>query len=155
MFWSGGSSTRDTVCLAAWNRFIQSVVMLVGAYLALRPFAKRLTSRLALIPVLTLSYLMYGSLRQPGIFHLFAWIPFIVFFLLRITYFRDYRTRNWLCLSLLIGLNSQSYNFVTTDLVLLFFFFGFLFFRRDLLISLWRHVGLGSTSSVPRAYRDG
>lgn len=130
--------TDDIVTLFNWNRFIQSLVMAFGVYIVLRPWAKHLSIRLTLIPILLYSSFMLGSFIQDGIINQFVWIPYIAFFLLRIVYYKDYRWHNWFVLAGLIGLNWQSYFFTGTWVFLLFFLLGFLFFRRDLLRELFK-----------------
>lgn len=130
--------TDDIVTLFNWNRFIQSLVMAFGVYIVLHPWAKHLSIRLTLMPILLYSSFMLGSFIQDAIINQFVWIPYITFFLLRIVYYKDYRWHNWFVLAGLIGLNWQSYLFTGTWIFLLFFLLGFLFFRMDLLRELFK-----------------
>jgi len=130
--------SNDIVMLFNWNRFILSIIMACGVYIVLRRFANHLFIRLSLIPILLYSSFMLGSFRQDAILNQFLWLPFVAHFLLRIIYYKDYRWHNWLLLAGLIGLNWQSYFFTGTWIFLLFFFIGLLFFRRDLLIELFK-----------------
>ena len=130
--------SNDILMLFNWNRFIQSLFVVFGIYIVLRAFSKHLFIRLTLIPILLYSSVMMGSFRQDAILNQFIWIPFIVFFLLRIIYYKDYHWRNWIMLGVFIGLNWQSYFFSGTWVFLLLFSSGVLFFRRDLLIRLFK-----------------
>jgi hypothetical protein len=129
--------SNDILMLFNWNRFILSLIMVSGIYIVLRSFAKYLFIRLTLMPILLYSSIMLGSFRQDAILNQFIWIPFIAFFLLRIIYYKDYRWRNWIMLSVFIGLNWQSYFFSGTWVFLLLFFLGIILFRRDLLFKLF------------------
>ena len=125
--------THDIVLLFNWSRYIQTFVVGFGMYLVLRQWSKFLTVRLSLIVILLYSSFFLGSFRQDAIINQFMWAPYIVYFLLRIIYYKDFRWHNWLILSGIIGLNWQSYFFSGSLIFLLFFFLGLLFFRKDLL----------------------
>ncbi len=129
--------SNDILILFNWNRFILSLIMVSGIYIVLRSFAKNLFIKLTLIPILLYSSIMLGSFRQDAILNQFVWVPFIAFFLLRIIYYKDYSWRNWITLSVFIGLNWQSYFFSGTWVFLLLFFSGIILFRRDLLIKVF------------------
>jgi len=129
----GGHFTRDTLVLMHWSLFLEAWVNILGAYLFLRCFTTSLWVRVALMPLLFFSLLMLGWHRQTGILLAFTWIPFIAYFLLRLTIFKDRRLSNWLFLGGFVGLNWQFYYFVSTWILLLFFAVGlFVFHRRDL-----------------------
>ena len=130
--------SNDILMLFNWNRFIQSLFVVFGIYIVLRAFSKHLFIRLTLIPILLYSSVMMGSFRQDAILNQFIWIPFIVFFLLRIIYYKDYHWRNWIMLGVFIGLNWQSYFFSGAWVFLLLFSSGILLFRRDLIIRLFK-----------------
>lgn len=125
--------SSDIIMLFNWNRFVQCVIVAIGAYLVLRPFACGLLVRLMLIPVLLFSSFMLGSFQQDAILNQFMWTPYIALFLLRVTYRRDYGWHNWLALAGLIGLNWQSYFFSGTWIFILFFAVALAVARRDLL----------------------
>lgn len=125
--------TDDVVMLFNWNHFIQSLIMVFGAYIVLRQFTTHLFVRLTLIPILLCSSFFLVSFRQVGTFHQFMWFPYIIYFLFRIVYHADYRWHNFLAFAILIGLNWQSYFFTGTSIFFFFLFLGFLLFRRDLL----------------------
>lgn len=112
--------------------------MVSGIYIVLRSFAKNLFIKLTLIPILIYSSIMLGSFRQDAILNQFIWIPFIIFFLLRVIYYKDYCWRNWSMLGVFIGLNWQSYFFSGTWIFLLLFSSAILLFRRDLIIKLFK-----------------
>jgi len=135
--------TDDIVLLFNWNRVIQSLVMLFGIYIVFRSFTKHLLIRLTLIPILLYSSLLLGSFRQDAILNQFLWVPYITFFLLQIIYYKDYRWRNWLLLSVLIGINWQSYFFSGVLTFLLFFTIGFIIFHRHLLKQLFSSPRIG------------
>jgi hypothetical protein len=135
--------TDDIVLLFNWNRFIQSLVMLFGVYIVFRLFAKHLLIRLTLIPILLYSSLLLGSFHQDAILNQFLWVPYITFFLLQIVYYKDYRWHNWLLLSVLIGINWQSYFFSGILTFLLFFTVGLIIFHRNLLKQLFSSPRIG------------
>ena len=130
--------SNDIVLLFNWNLITKSLLMVFGVYIVFRPLAKHLLVRLFLIPILLYSSFMVVSFRQCGLYDQFILIPYVMFFLLRIVYHKDYRWHNWLVLAGTIGLNWQSYFFTGTWTFLLLFSLGFLLFRRDLLAGLFR-----------------
>lgn len=130
--------SNDIVLLFNWNLITKSLLMAFGVYIVFRPLARHLFIRLFLIPILLYSSFMVVSFRQCGLFDQFILIPYVMFFLLRIVYYKDYRWHNWLILAGTIGLNWQSYFFTGTWTFLLFFSLGLLLFRRDLLAGLLR-----------------
>jgi hypothetical protein len=135
--------TDDIVLLFNWNRFIQSLVMLFGIYIVFRIFTKHLLIRLTLIPILLYSSLLLGSFHQDAILNQFLWVPYITFFLLQIVYYKNYCWRNWLLLSVLIGINWQSYFFSGLLTFLLFFTVGLIIFHRHLLKQLFSSPQIG------------
>ncbi len=132
----GGTFTRDTVILFHWNRAILSLVTAGGVYLLLRPWCKTLGARLAVLPVAILSYFTLGSFRQPGVFHNFAWQPFLIYFLIRLVYRRQHQWSSWLWLGGVLVIMTQSYYVVSTSLTLLFFGLGFFLFHRNKVLAL-------------------
>jgi hypothetical protein len=130
--------SNDIVMLFNWNHFIKSLAILFGVYMVFRPLAEHIFIRISLMPILLYSSFMLASFRQVGILDQFLLIPFITYFLLRILYHKDYRWHNWLLLSILIGLNWQSYMFAAAWIFLLFFLLGIMLFRRDLLTELFK-----------------
>jgi hypothetical protein len=128
--------SNDTAMLFNWNFVNKSLLMSFGVYIVFRPLARHLFIRLSLIPILLFSSFMVVSFRQCGLFDQFILIPYVMFFLLRIVYYKDYRWHNWLALAGSIGINWQSYFFTGTWTFLLFFTLGLLLFRRDLLAGL-------------------
>lgn len=135
--------TDDMVMLFNWHRFLTTLALCLGTYLVLRPITAHMLIRLTLIPILLFSSFTLGSFWQDGIINQFTWVPFIVYFLLRIVLYRDNRWHNWLFLAALIGLNWQSYFFAGVWTLLLFFFLGLLLFNRDMLRGLAGHRGFG------------
>lgn len=145
---AGAAFTTDLMILFAWDRLIQCIVIAVGTYVVLRPWADRTFTRVALIPVLGLSSYTLGAFRVHATVDLFIWVPLIAWLLLRVLYYRDYQWHNWLLLGGLIGVNWQSYFFAGPWVFLLFFFAGIALFRRDLLLRafrdrrfVWKRVG--------------
>jgi hypothetical protein len=130
--------SNDIVLLFNWNLIAKSLMMVFGVYIVFRPLTGHLFVRLFLIPILLFSSFIVVSFRQCGLYDQFILIPYVMFFLLRIVYYKDYRWHNWLVLAGTIGLNWQSYFFTGTWTFLLFFSLGLLFFRRDLLAGLFR-----------------
>jgi len=129
--------SNDIATLFNWNFLNKSLLMAFGVYIVFRPLTMHLFVRLSLIPILLYSSFMVVSFRQCGLFDQFILIPFVIFFLLRIVYYKDYRWHNWFALAGIIGLNWQSYFFTGTWTILLFFLLGLVFFRRDLLADLF------------------
>lgn len=130
---AGSVFTNDLMILFAWDRMVQCVVVAAGTYAVLRPWAKRVLTRLTLIPILGLSSYTLGGFRVHASVDLFVWVPLITFFLLRVLYHRDHHWHNWLMLAALIGINWQSYFFSGVWMFLLFFVTGLILFRRDLM----------------------
>jgi len=130
--------TNDVLILFNWNHVVMSVWMAFGIYLVFRPLAQHLLIRLSLIPILLFSSIFLGAFRQDGLLCQFFWVPYIVFFLLRILYYKKDGWRNWILLGVTIGINWQSYFFASAWLFLLLFFLGLLFFKRELLIELFK-----------------
>lgn len=129
---AGFMFTNDLMILFAWDRLIQCVVVAVGTYVVLRPWAHRALTRLTLIPVLGLSSYTIGAFRVHASVDLFVWVPLITYFLLRIVYHHNYDWHNWLLLAALIGINWQSYFFAGVLVFLLFFLAAIALFRHDL-----------------------
>lgn len=129
----GSLFTDDVVMLFNWDRFVQCQVMMLGVYLALRPFARNALVRVAIVPVLLLSSMMLAPFRVHALVDMFLWVPYATIFLLRIVYWRDLRWHNWLLLGVFTGLNWQSYFFAGIWVFLLFFLAGLALFRRDLI----------------------
>lgn len=130
--------TNDAVALYNWTHFIQNLVMVLGVYCIFRTLAENIFIRISLIPILLFASFMLGPFRQAGAIYQFVWVPFIIFFLLRVTYYKDYRWHNWLILAGLIGVNWQSYYFSGPWIFLFFFSMGLIFFRRDILKELFK-----------------
>jgi hypothetical protein len=128
----------DLVSLYNWVNFVQVLIMIFGIYLLFRTLADNIFIRISLIPVLLYSSLMFASFRQPAPLHQFLWVPYIAYFLLKITYHKDYRWHNWFMLAGLLGVNWQSYFFSGTWIFCLFFLLGLLLFRPELLWSVLR-----------------
>jgi len=131
--WIGGWFTRDTLQLNHWARVVKTLLTLTATYFCVRPWAKQLTSRLALFPLLFFSYYAIGSFREQAYLTLFAGIPLVFLFLQRIVFFDDRRIGNWLALGAFLGLNWQFYHFAPVWTLLLFFLIGLgLFYREGL-----------------------
>lgn len=143
--------THDTVLLFNWTRFIQTLIMLFGAYIVFRPLAVHLLIRLSLMPILLFSSFMLSSFHQDGILYQFVWVPYIAYFLLRIVYHKDGQWHNWLMLAVFTGLNWQSYFFTGAWLFILIFLTGVLIFRRNLLLELLKSRMLGAKSAITMA----
>jgi len=139
--WLGGFFTRDTVILLHWTLFIEAWFTLLGSYLFFRALTRNTWARLATLPVLFFSIFMLGWLRQPGMLLAFTWIPFVAYYLLRVTYFEDRRLANWILLGAFIGVNWQFYYFAGTWLLLLFFGLGLLAFHRKALVAYFQTPG--------------
>lgn len=131
-------SSNDLVSLYNWAHFLQNIVMVFGIYLLFRTIAENLFIRISLIPILLYFSFMFGPFRQAAGIYQFLWVPYITYFLLRITYHRDYRWHNWFILAALIGVNWQSYYSSGIWVFFLFFSLGLLLFRRDLLRGILR-----------------
>ena len=95
--------TDDILMIFNWNHFIQSLLMVFGSYLFLRQFTVHSFVRLTLIPILLLSSFFLVSFRQVGTLHQFMWFPYIIYFLFRIIYNRDYRWHNFLFFAICVG----------------------------------------------------
>ena len=132
----GSLFTHDLLILFHWDRVVRIILGAFGTYLVLRSFTNYIAVRLSLIPILLFSSFMTGSFQQDAFMNQFIWVPYIVFFLLRIVHQGDLRWRNWLGLAAFLGLNWQSLFFVGSWVTLLFFSFGLLLFRRDLVSRL-------------------
>ena len=129
---------NDLVSLYNWVHFVQIIVMVFGIYVLFRTLAENIFIRISLIPILLYFSFMFSPFRQAaGIYQTF-WVPYIVYFLLRIIYHKDYRWHNWFILGALIGVNWQSYYFSGIWIFFLFLSLGLLFFRRDLLRDLFK-----------------
>jgi hypothetical protein len=138
----------DLVSLYNWVHVVQVVVMVFGVYVLFRPLAQNVFIRISLIPILLYSSFMFSPFRQPAPLHQFLWVPYIAYFLLRITYYKDYSWINWFILAGLIGVNWQSYFFCGPWTFSLFFFLGLLLFRRELLLGLLRSKRVVAKFSV-------
>ncbi len=143
--------TGDSVTLYNWAHFMQNFVMVLGIYCFFRSLAKNILIRISLVPILLYSSFMLGPFRQAGLIYQFVWVPFIMYFLLRIIHYKDYRWHNWFVLAGLIGVNWQSYYFSGTWTFLFFFMMGLIFFRRDLLSELIQSPGFKSKLVVALA----
>ena len=122
--------TSDIAILYNWNYFLQILVTLSGVYWLLRSVSGNIFIRISLIPILLYSSFMLSPFRQAGIICQFMWVPFIIRFLLRIIYHKDYRWHNWIILGGLAGINWQSYYFAGTWTVLFAFLLGLFIFNR-------------------------
>jgi hypothetical protein len=129
---------NDLVSLYNWAHFLQNIVMVFGIYMLFRTIAENVFIRISLIPILLYFSFMFGPFRQAAGIYQFLWVPYITYFLLRITYHMDYRWHNWLILAALIGVNWQSYYSSGIWVFFLFFLLGLLLFRRDLLRALFK-----------------
>ncbi len=130
--------TDDLVIIFNWGYVTRNVIMLVGVYIVLRLFAIRLFIRLTLIPILLFSSLMFISFSAPAFASHFLTIPYIAYFLFRITCLKDHRWFNWLFLAGLIGLNWQGNLFGSMAVFLFFFLLGLLLFQKGLLKEVFR-----------------
>ncbi|MBW1858536.1 MAG: YfhO family protein [Deltaproteobacteria bacterium] len=129
---------NDLVSLYNWVHFVQNIVMVFGVYIVFRTLAANIFIRVSLIPILLYFSFMFSPFRQAAAVYQFLYVPYIMYFLLRITYHRDYRWHNWLLLAALIGVNWQSYYSSGIWVLFLFFSLGLLLFHRDLLKQLLR-----------------
>lgn len=123
--------SRDTVTLFHWTRLIETLIALTGVYALLRPLSRETLVRAALSPILLFSFFLWGSFRQPGLIHQFAWLPWTMFFARRIFLDRDHRWHNWILIGVTIGLKWQSYFFSATWVWLFFFFMALALFDRS------------------------
>lgn len=142
---------NDLASLYNWVHFVHSIVMLFGVYIVFRRLASNIFIRISLMPILLFSSFMLSPLRQAGILYQFLWVPYVAYFLLTITYHKDYRWHNWLILAGLIGINWQTYFFTGTCTFCLFFSLGLLLFRRDLLKELFRSDKIIAKTAVTLA----
>lgn len=125
--------TKNLLLLFHWNRLLLTLQMQIGMYLVLRGFTKNLWVRLSLIPILLMSSVALGSFHQDAILSYFLWTPYVIYFLLKIFFRKNYRWHNFFFLAACVGINSQSYFFAGIWNLLFWFFIGlFLFYRRDL-----------------------
>jgi hypothetical protein len=131
-------SSNDLVSVYNWAHFVQNIVMVFGVYFVFRTLAANIFIRISLIPILLYFSFMFSPFRQAAAVYQFLYVPYITYFLLRITYHKDYRWHNWLLLAALIGVNWQSYYSSGIWVFLLFFSLGLLLFHRDLLRELLR-----------------
>lgn len=127
---------NDIVSLYNWVHFVQNLVMVFGVYIVFRTLAANIFVRISLIPILLFFSFMFSPFRQTAAVYQFLYVPYITYFLLCITYHRDYRWHNWLLLAALIGVNWQSYYSSGIWVFILFFFIGLLLFYRHLLKQL-------------------
>ncbi|MBW1742172.1 MAG: YfhO family protein [Deltaproteobacteria bacterium] len=130
--------SNDLVSLYNWAHFVQNIVMVFGVYIVFRTLAANIFIRVSLIPILLFFSFMFSPFRQAAAIYQFLYVPYIMYFLLRITYHKDYRWHNWLLLAALIGVNWQSYYSSGIWVLFLFFSLGLLLFQRDLLKQLLR-----------------
>ncbi len=128
--------SNDLVSLYNWVHFVQNIVMVFGVYIVFRTLASNVFIRVSLIPILLFFSFMFSPFRQAAAVYQFLWMPYITYFLLRITYHRDYRWHNWLLLAALMGVNWQSYYSSGMWVFILFFSVGLLLFCRDLVRGL-------------------
>ncbi len=133
---------NDLASLYNWVHFVHIIVMVFGIYIVLRRIAENIFVRLSLMPILLYSSFTLSPFRQAGILYQFLWVPYITYFLLTITYHKDYRWHNWLFLGGLIGVNWQSYFFSATWIFCLFFSAALLLFRRRLVTDLFKSDGI-------------
>ena len=136
--WMGSHWTSDGLLLFNWNRVLQNLVMVFGAYLTLRRFCNSWMARVSLVPVLLFSSTMLGSFQQDARADQFLWAPYVAYFLISIVYFGRDHWREWLLLSAVLGLNYFTYFFVGIWLFVGFFLLGFTLFQRDLLTAVIR-----------------
>ncbi len=127
---------NDVLILYNWNRVLLTVWMAFGVYLVFRPLAKHILTRVSLVPILLFSSIFLGSFRQDGILSQFLWVPYMLYFLLKILESPEDCWRHWILLGVTIGINCQSYFFASSWLFLFLFLAGILLFKRDLLFSL-------------------
>lgn len=135
--------TSNSVLIYNWTKILQLLFYGLGTYLCLRPFSRYLLTRLTLIPIFFLSAYVLGSLRQDGILSQFGWLPFVVLMIFRILFLRRYHWANFVILGALIGVNWQTYHFVTLHFTLLVLVLGIALFYRKTLLSFLKS---------PRAY---
>ncbi len=131
--------TEDLITLFAWDRLIKGIIGGIGVYVLLRQWSTSKAVRVSLIPIIFLSSLTLATMRQNGITDHFIFAPFVVYFLLRILYEKDYRWCNWLGMAVFTGVSMQSYFFVGTITCVTFVVVGFVWFRSADLIRLYKH----------------
>ena len=134
--WLASRWTSDGLLLFNWNRVIQNLVMVFGAYLTLRRFCRSWMVSVSLIPVLLFSSTMLGSFQQGWRSDQFLWAPYVAYFLISIVYFGRDRWSQWLLLSAILGLNYFTYSFIGVWLFVGFFLIGLALFQRPLLASV-------------------
>ena len=142
---------NDLVLLYNWVHFVQIIVMVFGIYILFRTLAQNIFIRISLIPILLYFSFMFSPFRQAAAIYQFLWVPYIVYFFLKIIYHKDYRWHNWFILAGLIGVNWQSYYFSGIWIFCLFFSLGLLLFRRDLLRELFKSEKIIPKSGVALA----
>jgi hypothetical protein len=133
--------TTDLVALFNWSRFAIQWFMAAGTYLVLRRYCQFIVGRIVLIPILLFSSFMLCSFRQDAFWMQFVWIPYALFFLLRLID-GDTRWRNWLGLAVCSGINFQSYWFSGIAVFLVCFLVGLALFAREYLTPLFARRNL-------------
>ena len=132
--WFGQFFTQDTILVFNWIFYFELIFLGVSIYIFLRRLAINIFPLVLLIPPLVFSGTFISSFRANGIIETFIWSPIIYHFLIKIFLEEDLRWRNWIMVSIFVGLYWQSYHIISASLQFLFFFLGLILFHRKNLI---------------------
>jgi hypothetical protein len=123
-----------------WTILAQLLFWLTGIYWIVRKFARSDEVRLILAPIVFLSCFILNGLRQDGFHNQFFWVPWILILFQQLGFSPRNPVRTWALFGVLLGLNFESYHFVSVWLFLLFMILAAIAVRRDLFTTFVRNI---------------